>query len=88
MIDPTTGRHLLTGQRIAGGPLPSSVMSRPDGMASATTTVSGPQMSQPWHPSSPIFALMAIAAAALGLYGVSTNVRVGPAKASASVGKP
>lgn len=40
-----------------------------------------------YHPSSGLFWFGAIAAAAVGLAYVSTTVRVGPASASASLGK-
>lgn len=41
----------------------------------------------PWHPDSPLLWFGIIAAAAVGLMGVSTHVRVGPAAAGASLGK-
>lgn len=47
-----------------------------------------PQHAAPvYHPSSGLFWFGAIAAAAVGLAYVSTTVRVGPASASASLGK-
>lgn len=42
---------------------------------------------QPWHPDSPLLWFAVIAAAAVGLMGASTHVRVGPASAGAAVGK-
>lgn len=42
----------------------------------------------PWHLDSPLLWFGVIAAAAVGLAAVSTSVRVGPVKASASVGTP
>lgn len=41
----------------------------------------------PWSPSSPLFWFGALAAVTFGLMAVSTSVRVGPAKVSASLGK-
>lgn len=39
------------------------------------------------HPSNPLLTFFAIAAVTLGLAAFSTSVRVGPAKASVSLGK-
>lgn len=53
--------------------------------------VAGPSESSsapPWHLDSPLLWFAVIAAAAVGLAAVSTTVRVGPAKASASLGTP
>lgn len=42
---------------------------------------------KPWHPDSPLFWFGVVLAATLGLIGAATSVRVGPIKASTSVGK-
>jgi hypothetical protein len=41
---------------------------------------------RPWSPDSPIFWLVGLAAATLGLIGFATSVRVGPARAAIAVG--
>jgi hypothetical protein len=43
---------------------------------------------KPWHPSNPLFWIAALGAVTFGLMAVSTTVRVGPGKASVSLGKP
>lgn len=42
---------------------------------------------QLWNPANPLFIFGVLAAATFGLMAVSTAVRVGPAKVSASLGK-
>jgi hypothetical protein len=42
---------------------------------------------QPWNPANPLFWFGALAALTFGLMAVSTTVRVGPAKASLSLGE-
>ncbi|MGI8685121.1 MAG: hypothetical protein ACR2MO_08565 [Acidimicrobiales bacterium] len=51
---------------------------------------SGPALGddgKPWHPDSPLFWFGLIAAATIGLVAASTQVRLGPLKASLSAGK-
>lgn len=43
---------------------------------------------KPWHPDSPLFWLGAVIALTFGLIGASTQIRVGPFKASAGAGNP
>jgi hypothetical protein len=60
------------------------------GQATALAAVAGPSdddQTSPFHPDHPVFWLGVILAGAVGLAYFSTTVRVGPASASASVGK-
>lgn len=42
----------------------------------------------PWSPDSPLFWFAGLALVTFGLVAVSTSVRIGPGRASVSVGKP
>jgi hypothetical protein len=58
---------------------------------SPLTQVAGPApqargQSSFWHPNSPLMWVGVVLAGAVGLAAVSTSVRVGPVRASASVG--
>lgn len=53
----------------------------------ATPGVGAAAAAQPWNPHNPLFWFAGIAALTFGLMAVSTTVRVGPAKVSASLGK-
>lgn len=44
--------------------------------------------SRPWHPDNAMFWVAAVVLVVFGIGGASTSFRVGPAKASATVGKP
>ncbi|OJV57952.1 MAG: hypothetical protein BGO38_06940 [Cellulomonas sp. 73-145] len=55
--------------------------------AVATPSEGAAAASAPWSPSNPLFWFGALAALTLGLAAVSTSVRVGPARASVSLGK-
>jgi hypothetical protein len=59
-------------------------------VATPLPSVAGPStvnLAPAWHPDSPMFWFAVITAAAVGLAYASTTVRVGPVKASGSVGK-
>ena len=42
---------------------------------------------KPWHPDNPLFWFGSVALVTFGLIGASTQIRIGPLKASASAGK-
>lgn len=84
LIDDSTGRHLISGAYVGRAP---GTQTRPEGLEGATVSGDGSTEARPWSPSSPAFFAIALAAAALGLYGISTSVHVGPVRGSASVGK-
>lgn len=65
---------------------PSAQVSTMPGVARASgpTTKNQPP---PWSPDSPLFWFAALAGVTFGFVAVSTSVRVGPGKVSASIGK-
>lgn len=68
----------LTG----GAPAHSSLSTAPSIAQSAVLP-----LPQPWHPDNPLFWLLVIAGASMGLIGFTVTGRAGPAHASAGVGK-
>jgi hypothetical protein len=80
-LNPMTHFGLIptaSGASAAGAGLPAS-------SPSASAQDSG---DKPWSPDSPIFWIAVIMAASFaGIVGASVNVKAGPAKAGASVGK-
>lgn len=54
--------------------------------ASSTTSADGGD--KPWHPDSPLFWLAILTVASVtGIVGASVNLKAGPAKAGAKIGK-
>lgn len=57
-------------------------------MAPPVSHMAGDKGAVPWHPDSPTFWLVLIGTASLlGIAGASINLRAGPARAGASLGK-
>lgn len=87
MAVPTGWEPPVTGQRygLSAYGSPSSAVSELHSVPAASAGAEA--LAQPWNPSNPLFWFGGLALLTFGLMAVSTSVRVGPAKASVSLGK-
>jgi hypothetical protein len=76
-----------TASKYGGALARPTQATRDDSQLPAVAGPSRASQAAAYHPSSGLFWFGAIAAAAVGLAYASTTVRVGPAKASVSLGK-
>ena len=82
--DQVTAENIL-GLNTAQVPANAQVSTMPGVARSAGPTTKN--QPPPWSPESPLFWFAAIAGVTFGFVAVSTSVRVGPGRVSASLGK-
>lgn len=78
------------GPYAATGLTPMTVVATPGQAIPGVERSAGPSMLEtfkPWHPDDPLFWFGAILLATAGFIAASTQIRVGPVKVGAKVGK-
>jgi hypothetical protein len=84
----TLNPYDLVGLNPGSAAMNSVLPSAAPGVARSAGPGMADHEAKPWSPDSAFFWFAVIAAAAVGFIGTSTSVRVGPIKASGSIGDP